>query len=230
MIRRFCYAVMLLGAAVLPASVHAEETLSERLGGILQERADSHFNADFEYQQFELVTLLGELRTKDIRLSTRLEQLDNGLNQVLRAEQIIVKGQWLTPQQSSLVVDSVVAENAQLTVAYYGKGQSNLHALYAAAKQHNALQRTSNPLVWQVKQARLNNVVLNLFDKGLPILSVRLDTLELPAADANDTADSYIAKVLWPVLEQVLEQALAGDSDAVVDMGRLTQFIWREIR
>src|SRR5690606_1023250 len=116
------------------------------------------------------------------------------------------------------------------TVAYWGKGQSNLHVLYNAANEQGKLQHVSQPIIWQTKRAQLENVVLNLFDQGQPILSVRLASLELPEASTEDTADTYIARLLWPVLEQVLEQAMTGSSDAVVDYGRLTQFIWREIR
>ncbi|RWU12839.1 hypothetical protein EGC76_01045 [Pseudidiomarina gelatinasegens] len=227
---KLSFIIISLALALTSVPASAEQTLSERLGDILQERADSHLGADFAYRKLELITLLGELRAEDIRLTTRVEALDEGLNQVLRADQVLVKGEWLTPQKNSLAVDSVVARDAQLTVAYYGKGQSNLHALYEAAMRQQVLQRASNSIMWQIKQSRLENVVLNLFDQGQPILSVRLALLKLPPAHADDTADTYIAKLLWPVLEQVLEQAMAGNSDAVVDYSRLTQFIWREIR
>lgn len=206
-----------------------EQTHSERLGQILQQRADSHLAADFNYRQLEIITLLGELRAADVRLSTRVAELDQGLNQVLRADSIVVKGDWLSAAKNNLVVDEVIAKDAQLTVAYYGKGQSNLHALYDAAVTKKAFQRASSSLIWQVKKSRLENVVLNLFDKGEPILSVRLASLELPEIHADDTANDYIARVLWPVLEQVIRQAMFGNSDAVVDIGRLTQFIKREL-
>ncbi|PHR66467.1 MAG: hypothetical protein COA51_02250 [Idiomarina sp.] len=212
----------------LPAS--AEQTMSERLGEILEQRADSHLDADFAYKNLELVTLLGELRAQEIRLSTRAVELDAGLNEVLRADSVIVEGEWLGSGHNTLIVDSVTAKDAQLTIAYWDKGQSNLHALYNAANQQAQLQRASQPIIWQIKRAYLDNVVLNLFDQGQPILSVRLASLELPEASVDDTADDYIARLLWPVLEQVLEQAMTGSSDAVVDYGRLTQFIWREIR
>ena len=206
-----------------------EQTHSERLGQILQQRADSHLAADFNYRQLEIITLLGELRAADVRLSTRVAELDLGLNQVLRANEIVVKGDWLSAAKNNLVVDEVIAKDAQLTVAYYGKGQSNLHALYDAAVAKKSFQRASSPLIWQVKKSRLENVVLNLFDQGEPILSVRLASLELPEIHADDTANDYISRVLWPVLEQVITQAMFGNSDAVVDIGRLTQFIKREL-
>ncbi|CUA83626.1 hypothetical protein [Pseudidiomarina woesei] len=206
-----------------------EQTHSERLGQILQQRADSHLAADFNYHRLEIITLLGELRAEDVRLSTRVTELDQGLNQVLRADSIVVKGDWLSAAKNNLVVDEVIAKDAQLTVAYYGKGQSNLHALYDAAVAKKSFQRASSPLIWQVKKSRLENVVLNLFDQGEPILSVRLASLELPEMHADDTANDYISRVLWPVLEQVIRQAMFGNSDAVVDIGRLTQFIKREL-
>jgi len=206
-----------------------EQTHSERLGQILQQRADSHLAADFNYRQLEIITLLGELRAADVRLSTRVVELDQGLNQVLRADSIVVKGDWLSAAKNNLVVDEVIAKDAQLTVAYYGKGQSNLHALYDAAVAKKSFQRASSPLIWQVKKSRLENVVLNLFDQGEPILSVRLANLELPEMHADDTANDYISRILWPVLEQVITQAMFGNSDAVVDIGRLTQFIKREL-
>lgn len=207
-----------------------EQTHSERLGVILQEKVDSHLDADFDYRELELVTLLGELRAADVRLATRLNQLDAGLNQVLRADSVVVKGRWLNPSKNNLVVDELIAKDAQLTVAYFAKGQSNLHALYDAAVAKNALQRVSSPLIWQVKKSHLENVVLNLFDQGEPLLSVRIQSLELPELHADDTADMYVSRLLWPVLEQVITQTLLGQSDAVVDIGGLTRFITRELR
>lgn len=218
--------LMLLQACPLNAQ---EQTHSERLGELLQQRADSHLGADFDYRQLELITLLGELRAADVRLSTRVAELDQGLNQVLRADSIVVKGNWLSAAKNNLVVDEVIAQDAQLTVAYYGKGQSNLHALYDAVVAKKSFERASSPLIWQVKKSRLENVVLNLFDQGEPILSVRLASLELPELHADDTANDYISRILWPVLEQVVRQAMFGNSDAVVDLGRLTQFIKREL-
>lgn len=218
--------LMLLQACPLNAQ---EQTHSERLGELLQQRADSHLGADFNYRQLELITLLGELRAADVRLSTRVAELDQGLNQVLRADSIVVKGNWLSAAKNNLVVDEVIAQDAQLTVAYYGKGQSNLHALYDAVVAKKSFERASSPLIWQVKKSRLENVVLNLFDQGEPILSVRLASLELPELHADDTANDYISRILWPVLEQVVRQAMFGNSDAVVDLGRLTQFIKREL-
>lgn len=223
-------AIMVFMLVITSAPALADQTMSQRLGDLLEERADSYLDADFSYANLELITLLGELRAEEVRLSTRAGQLDKGLNEVLRAETIVVEGEWLGNTKNTLLVDTITAHDAQLTIAYWGKGQSNLHALYDAATKQAKLQRVSQPLIWRVNRAQLDNVVLNLFDQGQPILSVRLATLELPEANADDTADSYIARLLWPVLEQVLAQAMAGDSDAVIDYGRLTQFIWREIR
>lgn len=225
---RSAIAATMLVMASTPAL--ADQTMSQRLGDLLEQRADSYLEADFSYGNLELITLLGELRAEDIRLSTRATQLDKGLNEVLRAEAIVVEGEWLGSTKNTLIVDAITAKDAQLTIAYWDKGKSNLHTLYDAANKQAKLQRVSQPLIWQIKRAQLENVVLNLFDQGQPILSVRLASLELPEATADDTADTYIARLLWPVLEQVLAQAMAGDSDAVVDYGRLTQFIWREIR
>ena len=222
--------VLVFSSQLTVAATQAEQTLSERVGQLLQQRADSHLNADLNYQSFELITLTGELRVQGAQLRSRVSELDAGLNEVLRAESIVVKGQWLTAQKNNLVLESITASDAQLTIAYFGKGQSNLHALYDAAAQQQRLQRTQNPLLWQVKESRLNDVVLNLFDNGYPILSVRLAALQLPRLTAEQTANDYISALLWPVLEQVLEQVMAGESEAVVDVSRLTQFVWREIR
>jgi len=208
----------------------AEQTWSERLAQELQQRADTHFDADFSYAELDLNTLLGEISAREISLSSRVNELDAGLNQVLRAGRLLVRGDWLTQQRNHLQVDEVIVADAQLTIAYYGKGQSNLHALLTAAKQQQRLQRASTALVWSVQQAQLENVVVNLFDQGQPLLSVRIASLRLPELSADDTADTYIAKLLWPIVEQVMEQSLRGESDAVVDVAKLTGFIWREIR
>ncbi|SFR43803.1 hypothetical protein SAMN04488070_1006 [Pseudidiomarina maritima] len=216
--------------AIASTPTLADQTMSQRLGDLLEQRADNYLEADFSYGNLELITLLGEVRAEDIRLSTRETELDKGLNEVLRAESIVVEGEWLGSTKNTLIVDAITAKDAQLTIAYWDKGKSNIHTLYDAAIKQTKLQRVSQPLIWQIKRAQLDNVVLNLFDQGQPILSVRLASLKLPEATADDTADTYIARLLWPVLEQVLAQAMAGDSDTVVDYGRLTQFIWREIR
>src|SRR5690554_4917225 len=118
-----------------------EQTHSERLGTMIQDKVARQLNADFNYAELELITLLGEVRAADVRLNTRLTELDAGLNQVLRADTVVVKGDWLGQAKNNLIVDEVIAKDAQLTVAYYGKGQSNLHALYDAAVAKSQIQR-----------------------------------------------------------------------------------------
>ncbi|KFZ31453.1 hypothetical protein IDSA_01685 [Pseudidiomarina salinarum] len=221
---------LLLASAFSAAAVSApdEQTLSERVGEMIQQQVEQRLAADLSFGAFELNTLTAELAAADVLLASRVTELDAGLNQVLRAREVVIQGDWLTPTRNQLVLDGIVASDAQLTIAYYGKGKSNLHALYDAYMAQQPVYKASERLIWELGEVQLNNVVVNLFDSGLPILSVQLDTLTLPPMASTDNADDYIARVLVPLLNQVQRQIRNGDLDAAVDASRLMGFMWRE--
>ncbi|MDX1705839.1 hypothetical protein [Pseudidiomarina sp.] len=221
-------AAVLTALAVFAGAAHSEQTLSERVGGLIQQQVEQRLGADLKYELFDLNTLTAELMATDVRLTTRVSELDAGLNQVLRTEQVLIHGDWLTPTKNQLILDEVVANDAQLTIAYYGKGKSNLHALYDAYMAQQPVYKASERLIWKLGEVQLNNVVVNLFDSGLPILSVQLEALRLPPMASTDSADDYIAKVLVPLLNQVQQQILNGELNAAVDTSRLMRFMWRE--
>lgn len=206
----------------------ADETLSERVGGMLQAQTSKQLNSDLSFSRFELITLTGELLIDDFALATRVEELDAGLNQVLRADTLVLAGDWLGPQQQNLVVDKLEAQGAQLTLAYYAEGQSNVHHLIDALRRTQGRYQTAEQLLWQVDKVVLNDVVVNLFDRGLPLVSARIATLELPPVRSDENANDYIAKLLPPILDQIQQQIRAGDVEAVVDTPRLFRLLWRE--
>lgn len=207
-----------------------EQTLSQRVAQELTERVDQRYDATFSYQNFELNTLTAELYATDIGVATRVPELDAGLNQLLWAEHIRLTGDWLTQQQDQLQLDSAVIRNAQLTIAYFAEGQSNLHTLVDKVKSQLPVQRASQQVLWQVNRVELEDVVVNLFDRGRPLLSVKLNSLELPPLNSGQTTDEWVNAVLGPLLEQLIAQAMRGDTETMtVDMQGLTRFFWREL-
>ncbi|WP_411360590.1 hypothetical protein [Pseudidiomarina sp. YC-516-91] len=207
-----------------------EQTLSERVASDLVERADKQLGVTVSYDSFELNTLTAELNARELGVATQVEQLDAGLNQLLWAEQVRLEGDWLSQQQDNLQLASAAIRNAQLTIAYYGTGQSNLHTVIERVQSRLPVQRAKQNILWQVDEVLLEDVVVNLFDRGRPLLSVRLARLELPQIKAGQTADEWVTSVLGPLLNELIQQTMRGNTDAVtVDMQGLTQFVWREM-
>lgn len=225
---KILYGLMTVTALSITAPTFADETLSKRVGGLLQEQTAQQLQSDLSFSRFELITLTGELLIDDFALATRVDALDAGLNQVLRANTLRLEGDWLGPQQQNLVVDKFHAKGAQLTLAYYGEGRSNVHYLIDALQQSRGRYKTAEQFIWQVDEVVLTDVVVNLFDQGLPIVSAKIATLELPALRSDQTANDYIAKLLPPILDQIQQQIRAGDVEAVVDTPRLFRLLWRE--
>ncbi|RUO47691.1 hypothetical protein CWE21_07545 [Pseudidiomarina aquimaris] len=207
-----------------------EQTLSERVAEQLTEKADQRYDATFSYDAFELNTLTAELVATEVGVATRVPELDAGLNQLLWAEQVRLMGDWLTQQQDQLRFDSASIRNAQLTIAYFAEGQSNLHTLVDKVKSQLPVQRASEQVLWQVDRVELEDVVVNLFDRGRPLVSVKLQRLELPPLHSAQTTQEWVNAVLGPLLEQLIQQALRGDTDTMtIDMQGLTRFFWREL-
>ncbi|MFC0444387.1 hypothetical protein ACFOD1_03655 [Pseudidiomarina halophila] len=226
----------LLTAGILALAVSGcaeavpEQTLSERVAQELTERADKRYNAGFSYQDFELNTLTAELVATEVGVKTRVEQLDAGLNQLLWAERVRLTGDWLTQQQDQIRLDSAQIVNAQLTIAYYGEGQSNLHELIEAIQSQLPVQRASEEVLWHVDNVTLEDVVVNLFDQGMPLLSVKLERLELPPIHSQQTSQEWVDSVMGPLLTQLMQQAMRGNTETMtVDMQELMRFAWREM-
>ena len=92
------------------------------------------------------------------------------------------------------------------------------------------VQRANQSISWQIDEVLLEDVVVNLFDRGQPLLSVRLARLELPQIKAGQTADEWVTSVLGPLLSELMRQTMRGNTDAItVDMQGLTRFVWREM-
>ncbi|MDN7134705.1 hypothetical protein [Pseudidiomarina terrestris] len=207
-----------------------EQTLSERVAQQLTERVDKNYDADFSYSAFELNTLTAELLATDVGVKTRVPQLDAGLNQLLWAEQVRLNGDWLTQQQQHLRLERAQISNAQLTIAYYGEGQSNLHDLIDKVQAQLPVQRASEEVFWSVDAVTLEDVVVNLFDQGKPVLSVKLKRLELPPVHSQQTSQEWVDSVLGPLLEQLMQQAIRGNTETMtVDTRELMRFVWREM-
>lgn len=207
-----------------------EQTLSERVAQQLSTKVDKRYDATFSYDAFELNTLTAELVATEVGVATRVPQLDAGLNQLLWAEHVRLTGDWLTHQQDQLRLDSANIRNAQLTIAYFGEGRSNLHTLVDKVKSQLPVQRASEQVLWQVDRVELEDVVVNLFDQGQPLVSVRLQRLELPPLHSAQSTEEWVNAVLGPLFEQLIQQALRGDTTTMtVDMQGLTRFFWREL-
>ncbi|RUO61905.1 hypothetical protein [Pseudidiomarina insulisalsae] len=207
-----------------------EQTLSERVAEQLTERVDRRYDASFTYQNFELNTLTAELIATDVGLATRVNELDDGLNQLLWADYVRLTGDWLSQRQDQLRIDRAEVVDAQVTLAYYAAGRSNLHALVEQVKGQLPLHNANQQVLWQIDEVILNNVVVNLFDQGRPLLSVQLQRLELPPLHSEQTTDEWVDSVIGPLLEQLIEQVMGGQTQTMtVDMQGLTAFVWREL-
>jgi len=67
-----------------------------------------------------------------------------------------------------------------------------------------------------------------LFDKGEPILSVHVDELALTDLQSMQDPDAQVKELLWPILDQVVEQVRSGNSSLQVDSMALSRFLLRE--
>lgn len=227
MFRSWIVVVLVLTAASASNTVDAfSDPLSARAGKVVTEHLQRSLNAKMSYQSFTLDITKPEVNATEVRVTTAIKQLDAGLNEVLQAGSIKVAGEWQSALKQQIQLTRMEVQDSQLTIAYFGKGQSNLHTMLEHLRKPTA-QPASMQLLWQLEQVQLNNVVVNLFDQGQAIMSVRLASLKLPALPQDGAINSYILQVLIPILEQ----AIAGkQGDVVVDTPRLLQFMWREAR
>lgn len=235
--------VMLGLMSVFAVPVNAQ-TLSDWLADQVQEQMQSRFEVGFHYQAFELNTLTAELSASQIRFETDIPELPATLNQLASADELLLQGDWQLPAQgaaapaaegsvNNLRIDYAELRNVQLTVAYFAPGRSNLHVLLEQAKAIQ-LQRTNAaerlPMDWSLEEVVLRQVELNLFDDGMPLASIRIPKLVLPAVNSRQSTDEQVDALLWPILKQLGEQAMHGSTqDVQVDTQRLMKFLWREM-
>lgn len=225
-------ALLAFGVAVAPVQAQ-QQNLSDWLGQQLQDQALQRFDTRVEYDTFEVNTLTAELMATDIRVRTDIDELPAGLNQLLMADHLLLEGDWQLPganaPKNNIVVQRAVLDNVQLTVAYFATGRSNLHVLLEHARQLH-LQRVNEPMQWSVDEVVLRNVVVNLFDSGTPLASVKIPELILPAVSSEQTTEEQVQTLLWPVLDQLARQAMNGNSENItVDSSGLMRFLWREM-
>jgi len=233
-----------LGLALLLIAPASAQTLSDWLADQVQQQAKARFDLGFHYEAFDLNTLTAELSASQIRFETNIPELPAALNRLASADQLLLQGDWQLPAQgaaspaaegsvNNLRIDYAELRNVQLTVAYFAPGRSNLHVLLDQAKQIR-LQRTNSqdrlPMDWSLDEVVLREVELNLFDDGMPLASIRIPKLVLPAINSNQSTDEQVDALLWPILKQLGEQAMHGSTqDVQVDTQRLMKFLWREM-
>ena len=221
---------------VLPVS--AQQSISQRLAEQLQSSAADQLNADLWLGQLQVNALTDELSADDVRLATRVEALPEPLNQLIIADTIRMSGNWQVLGQRQISINEVSLSGAQLTVAYYATGQSNLHTLIeqiqgqAARFQPASLASLDNAVDWQLQTLRFTDVTINLFDRGEPIASVHVPSLELTELNQGRSTEGQVDGLIFPIIEQLLRQWRQGQSSGAdniqIDGPALTRFLMRE--
>ena len=223
---------------ILALPVSAQQSVSQRLAGQLQSSAADQLNADLWLGQLQVNALTDELSADDVRLATRVEALSEPLNQLIIADTIRMSGNWQVLGQRQVSINEVSLSGAQLTVAYYATGQSNLHTLIeqiqgqAARFQPASLASLDNAIDWQLQTLRFTDVTINLFDRGEPIASVHVPSLELTELNQGRSTEGQVDGLIFPIIEQLLRQWRQGQSSGAdniqIDGPALTRFLMRE--
>ncbi|TDP31656.1 hypothetical protein DEU29_11257 [Idiomarina aquatica] len=218
--------------------VSAQQSISQRLAEQLQSSASEQLNADLWLGQLQVNALTDELSADDVRLATRVEALSEPLNQLIIADTIRMSGNWQVLGQRQVSINEVSLSGAQLTVAYYATGQSNLHTLIeqiqeqAVRFQPASLASLGNAIDWQLQTLRFTDVTINLFDRGEPIASVHLPSLELNELNQGHSTEGQVDGLIFPIIEQLLRQWRQGQSSGAdniqIDGPALTRFLMRE--
>ncbi|KPD23047.1 hypothetical protein IG389_06960 [Idiomarina abyssalis] len=190
--------------------------------------ASEQLNADLEVEELEVNSLTDGLTANNVRFATRVDALSEPENQLLLAKQLVLTGDWQALGSSRVDISKVSMSGAQLTVAYYGTGRSNLHEFLKQMNSVKVQKVSSVPLNWRVDEWLMEDVTINLFDKGEPILSVHVRELELTDLQSMQSADAQVKELLWPILEQVAEQVRDGNPNLQVDSMALSRFLLRE--
>lgn len=223
---------------ILALPVSAQQSVSQRLAEQLQSSAADQLNADLWLAQLQVNALTDELSADDVRLATRVEALSEPLNQLIIADTIRMSGNWQVLGQRQVSINEVSLSGAQLTVAYYATGQSNLHTLIeqiqgqAARFQPASLASLDNAIDWQLQTLRFTDVTINLFDRGEPIASVHVPSLELTELNQGRSTEGQVDGLIFPIIEQLLRQWRQGQSSGAdniqIDGPALTRFLMRE--
>lgn len=218
-----CWLIMI--ALCAPVS---GQTLSDAMKDGLKNMASEQLNADLALGTLDVNSLTDGLTANNIRLATRVKALSEPENQLLLAKQLVLTGDWQSLGNDRVAISKVEVSDAQLTVAYYDTGESNLHALLRKMSQLQVQKVNATPLSWQVDDWVMKNVTINLFDQGNPILSVHVGQLALTDLQSMQDPDAQVKELLWPILEQVAAQIRQGNSSLQVDSLALSQFLLRE--
>ncbi len=218
---------------VLPAS--AQQSVSQRLAEQLQSSAAEQLNADLWLGQLQVNALTDELSADDVRLATRVEALSEPLNQLIIADTIRMSGNWQVLGQRQVSINEVSLSGAQLTVAYYATGQSNLHTLIEQIQEQAVRFQPASldsAIDWQLQTLRFTDVTINLFDRGEPIASVHVPSLELNELNQGRSTEGQVDGLIFPIIEQLLRQWRQGQSSGAdniqIDGPALTRFLMRE--
>lgn len=221
--RAFCWLLF----PIISLSANAQ-SLSDAMKDGLQTMASEQLNADLEVDELEVNSLTDGLTANNVRFATRVDALSEPENQLLLAKQLVLTGDWQALGSSRVDISKVSMSGAQLTVAYYGTGRSNLHEFLKQMNSVKVQKVNSVPLNWRVDEWLMEDVTINLFDKGEPILSVHVSELELTDLQSMQSADAQVKELLWPILEQVAEQVRNGNPNLQVDSMALSRFLLRE--
>lgn len=218
---------------VLPVS--AQQSISQRLAEQLQSSAADQLNADLWLGQLQVNALTDELSADDVRLATRVEALSEPLNQLIIADTIRMSGNWQVLGQRQISINEVSLSGAQLTVAYYATGQSNLHTLIEQIQEQAVRFQPASldsAIDWQLQTLRFTDVTINLFDRGEPIASVHVPSLELNELNQGRSTEGQVDGLIFPIIEQLLRQWRQGQSSGAdniqIDGPALTRFLMRE--
>lgn len=216
---------LLLSMTSIAASA---QSLSDVMKDGLQTMASEQLNADLDVGELQVNSLTDGLTANKVRLATRVDELSEPENQLLLAKQLVLTGDWQALGSRRVDISKIAVSDAQLTVSYYGTGRSNLHEFLKQMSGMKVQKINSVPLRWQVDEWMMDNVTINLFDKGEPILSVHVDELALTDLQSMQDPDAQVKELLWPILEQVIEQVRRGNSSLQVDSMALSRFLLRE--
>ena len=220
---------------ILALPVSAQQSVSQRLAEQLQSSAADQLNADLWLGQLQVNALTDELSADDVRLATRVEALSEPLNQLIIADTIRMSGNWQVLGQRQISINEVSLSGAQLTVAYYATGQSNLHTLIEQIQEQAVRFQPASldsAIDWQLQTLRFTDVTINLFDRGEPIASVHVPSLELNELNQGRSTEGQVDGLIFPIIEQLLRQWRQGQSSGAdniqIDGPALTRFLMRE--
>ncbi|MAK70974.1 MAG: hypothetical protein CMF19_02865 [Idiomarinaceae bacterium] len=201
----------------------------------MQSSAADQLNADLWLGQLQVNALTDELSADDVRLATRVEALSEPLNQLIIADTIRMSGNWQVLGQRQISINEVSLSGAQLTVAYYATGQSNLHTLIEQIQEQAVRFQPASldsAIDWQLQTLRFTDVTINLFDRGEPIASVHVPSLELTELNQGRSTEGQVDGLIFPIIEQLLRQWRQGQSSGAdniqIDGPALTRFLMRE--